>query len=216
MTLLAVFQVLLSSWTGASDVCVGTDISGRHQYELEPLVGFFVNQLPLRGRVEAQFTFRELLRAARRTCIEAYTHQDLPFEQLIESLHLSGSSPFPLFEAKLVLQNFATGFEVRLRAMETLLLEPTHHKARMPLVLMVQTGSTGLQAAFIYRSDLFASHTMNCLRDQFLSIVDMSNRDPGITVGDLTEAFAGEVLRDRRLEQRSRVRAQNDRWQKML
>ena len=86
MTLLAVFQILLSRYSGQSDIAVGSPIAGRNRQETEGLIGFFVNTLVLRTDLSKNPTFRELLRQVRETTLGAYGHQDLPFERLVEDL----------------------------------------------------------------------------------------------------------------------------------
>src|SRR6185503_5480161 len=87
MTLLAAFQVLLSRYTGQDDIMVGTPIANRNLAETERLIGFFVNTLVLRVSLHGRdLTFRQLLRRVREVCLDAYTHQDLPFEKLVEEL----------------------------------------------------------------------------------------------------------------------------------
>ena len=86
MTLLAVFQILLTRYTGQRDILVGAPIAGRTHANLEDLMGFFVNTLVLRTQILGQPTFHEVLRQVRKTCLEAYRHQDLPFEKLVEVL----------------------------------------------------------------------------------------------------------------------------------
>ena len=83
MTLLAAFQLLLSRYCGQDNIAVGTPIAGRTRQEIERLIGFFVNTLVLRADLSANPTFTELLRQVRETTLDAYTHQDLPFEKLV-------------------------------------------------------------------------------------------------------------------------------------
>jgi hypothetical protein len=80
MTLLAAFQLLLARHAGQDDVVVGLPISGRNQSETEGLIGFFMNTLPLRTSLSGSPTFRDLLKRARETALEAYAHQEIPFE----------------------------------------------------------------------------------------------------------------------------------------
>ncbi|MEP6708146.1 MAG: condensation domain-containing protein, partial [Pyrinomonadaceae bacterium] len=80
MTLLAAFQVLLARYTGQQDIVVGTPVAGRNRVEVEGLIGFFLNTLPLRTELRGQPSFRELLQRVKHVCLQAYAHQDLPFE----------------------------------------------------------------------------------------------------------------------------------------
>ena len=106
MTLLAAYQTLLYRYTSQEDFSVGTPIANRQAAELEPLIGFFVNTLVLRGDLSGQPTFRELLQRTRTMALEAYAHQDAPFEQVVEAVqperNLQNS---PLFQVLFALQN---------------------------------------------------------------------------------------------------------------
>ncbi|GIG20914.1 non-ribosomal peptide synthetase [Cellulomonas chitinilytica] len=86
MGLLAVFGALLARWTGQDDLVVGSYVAGRTRVELEPLIGFFVNTLPLRVRLDGDPTFREALLAVREVTLDALDHQEVPFEKLVEVL----------------------------------------------------------------------------------------------------------------------------------
>jgi len=86
MTLLAAFQTLLHHYTRQDDIAIGTPIMGRTRPEVEPLIGFFINTLVLRADLSGNPTFRELLSRVREVTLQAFTHQDLPFEKLVELL----------------------------------------------------------------------------------------------------------------------------------
>ena len=119
MTMLAAFQVLLQGYTNQDDLVIGTPIANRNRLETEGLIGFFVNTLVLRTGLSGNPTFRDLLRRVREVCLGAYAHQDLPFEKLVEELHLARDlSRNPLFQVMFVLQN------TPLQAMEPAGLEP--------------------------------------------------------------------------------------------
>ena len=106
MTGLAAFQVLLHRYSGAEDIAVGTPIAGRRRAELEGLIGFFANTLVLRADLSGDPTFRELLARVRSSALSAYTHQDLPFEKLVEELApVRDPSLNPLFQVCFALQN---------------------------------------------------------------------------------------------------------------
>ncbi|MCA1681994.1 MAG: condensation domain-containing protein, partial [Actinobacteria bacterium] len=106
MTLVAACQVLLARWSGQDDVAVGTVTSGRDRAELEGLVGFFVNTLVLRSAVDRTQTFGEFLASVKNTVLDAFAHQDVPFERLVDELHpVRNTSRTPLFQVMVVLQN---------------------------------------------------------------------------------------------------------------
>src|SRR5205823_12283458 len=105
MTLLAAFEVLLYRYTSQEDLVVGTPIANRTRAELEGLIGFFTNTLAMRVDLSRDPTFRELLARVRETALGAYTHQDLPFEKLVEELQPQRSpSHSPVFQVMFVLQ----------------------------------------------------------------------------------------------------------------
>ena len=89
MLLLAAFQVLLARYSGQDDIAIGTPIANRTHSQLEGLIGFFVNTLVLRTDLSGNPRFRELIQRVREICLGAYTHQDLPFEQLVEAMQPS-------------------------------------------------------------------------------------------------------------------------------
>ena len=106
MTVLAGFNTLLARYSGRNDVVVGTVVANRTRAEIEPLVGFFANTLVLRNDLSGDPSFREMLERTRSVTLEAYGHQDLPFEKLVEQLHpVRNRSYHPLFQVMLVLQN---------------------------------------------------------------------------------------------------------------
>ena len=106
MTFLAAFKVLLHRYTSQDDLIVGTPIANRNRLETEGLIGFFVNTLVLRTDLSGNPSFRELLRRVREVCLGAYGHQDLPFDRLVEELHLERDlSRNPLFQVMFVLQS---------------------------------------------------------------------------------------------------------------
>ncbi|HEY0601638.1 MAG TPA: condensation domain-containing protein, partial [Herpetosiphonaceae bacterium] len=106
MTLLAGWYVLLSRYSGQSDIAVGTPIAGRTQPETEPLIGFFINTLVLRTSLAGSPSFRDLLDRVRTTTLDAYAHQDAPFEAVVERLQPERDrSRQPLFQVLFALMN---------------------------------------------------------------------------------------------------------------
>ena len=108
MTLLAAFQILLHRLTGQEDIAVGSPIAGRNRSEVEGLIGFFINTLVLRTDLSGNPTFTELLARVRRISLDAYAHQDVPFEKLLEELRPKRDlSRSPLFQVFFNMVNIA-------------------------------------------------------------------------------------------------------------
>jgi amino acid adenylation domain-containing protein len=106
MTLLGAFQVLLYKYTGQEDIVIGSPIANRHYKEIEELIGFFINTLALRGKLRGELTFCEVLSQVKETTLNAYAHQDVPFEQLVDYLNVSRSlNHNPVFQVMFILQN---------------------------------------------------------------------------------------------------------------
>ncbi|MET0136113.1 MAG: amino acid adenylation domain-containing protein, partial [Kibdelosporangium sp.] len=106
MALVAACQVVLRRWSGQDDITIGTVTSGRERAELERLIGFFVNTLVLRSTVDEKGTFGDLLAAVRETVLDAFAHQDVPFEQIVDAVQPDrDTSRTPLFQVMVVLQN---------------------------------------------------------------------------------------------------------------
>src|SRR5258707_10329806 len=113
MLLLAAFQVLLARYTGQMDITIGTPITNRPRRELEDIIGFFINTLVLRVNLSGNPSFREVLKRVREVTLQAYEHQDVPFEQLVEVLQPERDlSRSPLFQVSFsVVQQEARGNE---------------------------------------------------------------------------------------------------------
>jgi natural product biosynthesis luciferase-like monooxygenase protein/amino acid adenylation domain-containing protein len=198
MTLLAAFQVLLSRYTGQRDIVVGSDIANRNFAETEPLIGFFVNQIVLRTDLSDNPTFRELLSRVRATALEAYEHQDLPFEKLVEALqperHLSRS---PIFQAKFLLQNTPHDSSLSLPGLTLAPFNFEIEAATFDLLLsMVDTGG-GLRGLFEYSTDLFDDETVRRFGEHFVGLLASLVADPLRRVADvefISEAERGRVL----------------------
>src|SRR6202011_4671774 len=106
MTVLAAFKVLLYRYSGQEDICVGTPVAGRNQQELEELIGFFINTLALRSQVRGELSFNELLGEVKSTTLEAYSHQEVPFEKVVDAVVKERDmSRNPLFQVMFVFQN---------------------------------------------------------------------------------------------------------------
>jgi amino acid adenylation domain-containing protein len=178
MTLLAAFQTLLYRYTGQDEICVGTPSAGRTRVQLEKLIGFFVNTLVLRTNLAGRPTFRELLQRVRRVTLEAYTHQDLPFEKLVEELHLQRDlSRTPLFQVffNLVPQLHALP---EFLGLTWSLYEIDTRTAKFDLTLYLSETSNGLMATLNYNTDLFDASTISRMLSHFHTLLESIAAQP--------------------------------------
>lgn len=160
MTLLAAFNVLLYRYTNQADLVVGTPIANRNQAETEALIGPFINTLALRSRVDGEQTFRSLLQQVKETALEAYAHQDLPYEQLVEALQPERNmSRTPLFQVMFVLQNAPLpSLQMAEVSVQSLGLESG--TAKFDWILTHEETPEGLQGVVEYSTDLFTPETV--------------------------------------------------------
>jgi amino acid adenylation domain-containing protein len=160
VTLLAAFQALLARYTGEDDIIVGTPVSGRHRRELESLVGFFVNTLVIRADTSSNPTFRELLRRVQRVTLEAFAHQDVPFEKIVEELQPERSlSHAPLFQVMFSVHNLPEeAFELRGLTVST--MDADSGTIKFDLSLSWLETEEGLSGALQYNTDLFDAPTI--------------------------------------------------------
>ena len=197
MTLLAAFQVLLYRYSGQEDVVVGSPIANRNRTETEELIGFFVNTLVLRADLSEKPTFRELLQRVRDVCLEAYAHQDLPFEKLVEELRPERDlSRNPLFQVMFVLQNTprplpqAAGLSI-----ERVDVLPATSLFDLSLYLRERDGK--FIGFFEYNTDLFEPSTIERMIGHFETLLEGIVADPEqpiSTLPILTEAERHQVL----------------------
>ncbi|BDA74266.1 amino acid adenylation domain-containing protein [Calothrix sp. PCC 7716] len=166
MTLLTAFKVLLCRYSGQEDVIVGTPIAGRNRREIEGLMGFFVNTLALRTDLSENPSFRELLLRVRRISLEAYTHQDVPFEQLVELQPERNLSHTPIFQVMFALQN-APIEELQLPNLSVKILEPLVKTAKFDVTLSMEERNGQLIGEWEYNTDLFDDSTIERMLKNF-------------------------------------------------
>ena len=161
MLLLAAFKLLLSRYAGSEDIVVGTPIANRNQTEIEGLIGCFVNMLALRTDLSGNPSFIELLARVRDVTLDAYTHQDLPFEKLVEELASQRSlSHTPLFQVTFVLQN-APMSALELTDLTVTPLDISTNSTKFDLTLTFEEKASQLVGCFEYNTDLFESTTID-------------------------------------------------------
>jgi len=185
MTLLAAFKVLLYRYTSQEDLVVGTPIANRNRVEIESLIGLFVNTLVLRSRLSGDTSFRELLHRVRETALDAFAHQDLPFERLMEELQPARSlSHTPLFQVMFAMQNTPEE-SLDLPGLQATILELDSGAAKFDLTLSVNETPQGLTGSFEYNQDLFDAATIRRMIGHFEILLDAIVADPDQPVSTL-------------------------------
>ncbi|GAA2798137.1 amino acid adenylation domain-containing protein [Saccharopolyspora taberi] len=159
MTVLAAFQVVLGRFAGTEDVVVGSPVAGRTRPELEGLIGFFVNTLVMRTDLSGSPSFDEVLRRVRENALEAYAHQDVPFERLVEELAPPrDAGRTPLFQVMFVLQNAPVG-ELELNGVEVNTSQVSTETAKFELTLSLEEVAGGVEGYLEYDTSLFDADT---------------------------------------------------------
>jgi len=185
MTLLAAFQTLLNRYTRHTDIVVGTPIAGRTRLEVEKLIGFFVNTLVLRTDCSNDPTFRELLDRVKQKAVDAYAHQEVPFEKLVEELqperNIGGS---PLFQVTFQLQNTPRS-SIDLPGLTLSPVEAASGTAKFDLSLSMREEPGGLKATLEYNTDLFDGATISRMLGHLQVLLEGIVADPDRTISAL-------------------------------
>lgn len=192
MTLLAAFMVMLQRYTGQNDFCVGAPVINRPRQEFEPLIGCFLNLLPWRADLSGNPDFATVLARVRRDTLNAFTHQDLPFEQMIEDLDLPRDlSRPPLFQVMFSLQT-GTRRAPRLADLGVTLEPVDTGTAKFELTLELVLTDEGLAGWLEYNSDLFWEDTARRLLAYYQTLLEAAVRDASCTIGVLPLLPAAE------------------------
>ncbi len=193
MILLAAYNVLLHKYAGDQrDILVGIPISGRNHAETADLIGFFVNTLVIRTNVEPDLPFGELLRQTRENCLEAYNHQDAPFERLIEVLNpVRDRSRSPVFQVMFAYQDVRN----RIPRMADLRLEQINVAragVQTDIDFWVRLSDAGLAGGFEYNADLFTPLTIRRMLGHYLQILAGIVADVASPVRDVSVLTADD------------------------
>lgn len=178
MVLLAAFNVLLSKYSGQTDIAVGTPVANRRHKDLEPLIGFFVNTVVLRTDLSGDPCFVDLLKQTKNTALDAYSHQDLPFEKLVEMLNVDRNINYPpLVQVSIVLQNMP----LQKLILDDLDISPLHvdnDTSVYDLTLSLVESDEGLEGFFQYNTELFDASTIQRWNQNFLKLLEEIVDDP--------------------------------------
>ncbi|MEH2337088.1 amino acid adenylation domain-containing protein [Nostoc sp.] len=197
MTLLTAYVTLLYRYTGSDDIVVGTPLAKRDRTELEGLIGFFVNTLVLRTDLSGNPSFKELLNRVRQVTLEAYTHPDLPFEELVKALQPQRDlSHTPLFQVMFILES-AIASEVEMSGLTVSSFAAERTIAKFDLTLFIKNTANGLVAAWQYNTDLFDAPSIERMAGHFVTLLEGVTANPQQQIYQLpllTEAEQRKLL----------------------
>jgi amino acid adenylation domain-containing protein len=172
MTLLAGWAILLSRYAGQQDVVIGSPVANRQRSEIEALIGCFVNTLALRVRLDDEPDVAQLLARVKADTLEAYSHQDLPFEQVVEAINPPrGMSHNAIFQVMLAMNTTPAGGEVELPGLALSAIVQEHHTSQFDLSLSLVESDSTIAGRLEYASDLFNAPTIRRLAGGFEAIL---------------------------------------------
>ena len=178
ITLLAAFQLLMSQWTGQQDIVVGTPVANRNRPETQGLIGFFLNTLAFRTRLGRDANFIQLLQHVRNGALEAFANQDVPFERLIEELHVPRNlSHSPLIQVMFILLDEGLP-TLELPGITAQALAGESTTAKFDVTLLLYESGDQMQGWLEYNTDLFDAATISALIDRWLNLVRAIVTDP--------------------------------------
>ncbi|KAB7764409.1 non-ribosomal peptide synthetase, partial [Xanthomonas maliensis] len=186
VTLLAGWAALLSRLSGQERVVIGSPIANRHRSEFEPVVGFFANTQALQVDLSGNRTVAELLAQVRATAVAAQAHQDLPFEQLVESLNPARDlSCHPLFQVSLSWQDGEPA-PLELPGLELEGFGAQHVSAKFDLELSLRKAGDCIVGSLVYATALFDRSTIDRQRKQFVQLLSSMAADPQVGITHLS------------------------------
>jgi amino acid adenylation domain-containing protein len=179
MTMLSVYYILLARYTAQEDIVVGTPIARRSRAEVEKLIGVFINNLALRTDLSGNITFRELLKRTRRTALDAFAHQDIPFERLLNELRIErDSSHSPVFQVFFNLLDVRKGVLLELPGIEVETPSLPEVGSIFDITLYVQNWGETLKLKLVYNADLFTATHMAEFLQRYHHLLEQITTNP--------------------------------------
>ncbi|KAK9759689.1 hypothetical protein K7432_017044 [Basidiobolus ranarum] len=192
MTLMTAFEILLFKYTGQEDIAIGSPIANRNRKETEAMIGFFVNTQVIRVQVDHELTFKELLAQVKEVTLGAYSHQDVPFEQIVAELQPERDlSRNPLVQVMFALQD-ASVDDFKFGDVEATLMETTEITTRFDMEVHFWKNGEGLKAEFIYSTDLFSEETISGMLSNMKKILKAVVENPDQQIGSINMLDASD------------------------
>lgn len=189
MVLLSAYAILLFTHGLDDDIVVGSPIANRNHPELEGLIGFFVNLIPYRIKLNPSLTFVELALNVKNTALAAYSHQDLPFIHLPDYLHIKRSQSYhPVFQAVLAMQPYGVD-NFKLDGINVQDLDYEEPIAKFDITLNASVKKQGIEIKFEYASDLFFQATIEKMASEYENILRQTTLNPGKPLNEIINPF---------------------------
>ncbi|OMP79332.1 non-ribosomal peptide synthetase [[Flexibacter] sp. ATCC 35208] len=193
MTLLAAFKVLLYRYTGQDDISVGSPLANRGQFEIAPLIGFFVNMVVLRDDLSGNPTFCSLLAKVKETSLDAFTHGDVPFEKVVDVVETTRDPAHTaLFQVLFVLQNNIPVTIPELDDVSFSVLPFEQEVAKFDLTFTFTENENDIQYAIQYNSDLFFAATIERMAGNFDVLLRAIMENPEQRIGNYSILTAAD------------------------
>jgi NRPS condensation-like uncharacterized protein len=178
MVLLAGFKALLYHYSKQEDICIGAPIANRTQKEVEPLIGFFLNTLALRTEFDSTQDFKSLLALVKATTLEAYEHQDLPFEKVLEVTNPDRSAGAnALFNVFFNLQNQPLE-KMDVEGLSITQIPNKTAASKFDITFYISESKEGLKGLFVYNSKKFTKHRMEQMSQDFTQLLEAVLENP--------------------------------------
>lgn len=185
MFLLAVFNILLTKYSGREEIIVGSPIAGRPHPDLETMVGMFVNMLVFLNKPYGDLRFKDFLREVKENTIKAYENQDYQFEELVEKLNLDRNlARNPLFDVVLVLQNIPA-HPAPVQGLKFLPSQVENRIAKFDLTLHVSEQDNSIHFEMEYCTKLYKKETIARLGRDYLKIMEAVIANPEIKISEI-------------------------------
>ncbi|WP_377863492.1 amino acid adenylation domain-containing protein [Bacillus sp. R86525] len=184
MGLLTIYNILLHRYTGQEDIIVGTVTANRNSIELEEIIGFFVNTLPIRNDLSNDPTFEELLMKVRNSCLGAYAHQEVPFEMLVDQLKPERNLSYtPIVQTLCILQSASD--TLQLPGLKVSRVEVDYDTAKFDLTFAFEKDADGMQCHIEFNNEIFTENTIVKLTKSFQNILKSSVATPNKRISEL-------------------------------
>ncbi|MDN3695555.1 AMP-binding protein [Chryseobacterium tructae] len=169
------YYLMLAAYSGQDDIVVGSPIANRHHAGLEEMIGFFVNTLALREKIDTEQSLKDFILQISQSVIEAQSHQDLPFEKLVEELGVEQDmSRHPVFQVMFGLQSFGRNTDNTEALFHPYEGEANYQVAKFDLTTMIDDGEETIQGMFNYAHAVFARETVNAMIDSYLYLLEQA------------------------------------------